>query len=613
MKIYRLLLLSSTMLFFLHGKAQHIERAEPLNWWTCMNTPLQVMFHGQNIGGAEVKIDGEGMEITGVHTADSPNYLFVDLDVKEPGDYTFEFKLGKKSFTYPYNISVRREGSRYRDSFSSKDFVYLVMPDRFANGDPSNDGTDDTVEKPDRSNYHGRHGGDIRGIIDHLDYIASLGATALWSTPLTLDNDSRGSYHGYGTADYYMIDPRFGTNELYREMVAEAHRHGIKIIMDVVTNHCGISHWWMDDLPFADWINRFPDYRGTSHAMSLPMSNNASQYDTDRFYRGWFVPSMPDMNLKNPYVLQYFRQWAVWWIEQMDIDGLRVDTYPYNDKYAMAEWVRSVLDEYPDISIVGESWHPFTPQVAYWIGGQLNYDGFDSHLPMGMDFPLMNAINKVLSGEKDQSTGATAIYDLVAQDFVYRDPNRLMIFLENHDTDHLADIADGNPEKVKIGMTLMATMRGMPQMWTGTELMFRSLDRSVGHGAARIDFPGGWPGDGRNLFTEADRTDEEQSVFDYVSRLFNWRKGKEVIHTGRTVQFYDRDGSYIFFRCNDDQAVMVVVNISDRPKIVEWEKYGEIVGGVASGYDIVSDESVSTATGYEVRPYGTAVIEFALK
>lgn len=603
----------------LAAAAQNIERAEPLNWWVGMNTPLQIMFYGEGIGQAGVKVLEKGLTVTAAHKAESPNYLFADVEIAPdaaPGDYTFQFTLGKKKFTHTYNIGTRREGSRERQSYSSADLVYLIMPDRFANGDPSNDNTDDTAEKVNREFFHGRHGGDIQGVIDHLDYIASVGATALWSTPMTLDNEPRGSYHGYACSDYYKIDPRFGTNDLYREMVAQAHRHGIKVIMDVVTNHCGTAHWWMDDLPFGDWINQHEKFTNTSHAMSVPMDPNASQADKDTFYRGWFVGSMPDTDMRNPFVLQYFKQWAVWWIENMDLDGLRVDTYPYNDKYAMAEWVKAVTDEYPHMGIVGESWHSIPAQCAYWVGGGNNLDGFDSGLPMGMDFPLMNAVNAALrqpTGERPArgERGAAGIYDVLSQDFLYPDPaQRLMIFLENHDTEHLADVTGGDVDRIKIGMTLLATMRGMPQTWVGAELMFRSQDLKQGHGSARIDFPGGWPGDQRNLFIESDRTPQEQEVFAYTAGLFNWRKGKDVIHNGGTVHFHSRDGSYVFFRYNDGECVMVAVNISAEPKKIDWKAYEEMTGGIASGREALSGEVVSTSDEYEIRPYGTAVIEF---
>ena len=618
MKTYKKFMLLAAALMLTTGVWAQIQRVEPMNWWTDMNTPLQVMFYGEGIGEASVKVLEDGLKVTGIHPADSPNYLFVDVKVDPdaaPGDYTFEFTMGRRKFTHSYQISNRRPGSRERESFTSKDLVYLIMPDRFSNGDPSNDSTDDTVEKANRAELGSRHGGDLKGLIDHLDYIADLGATAIWSTPWTLDNENRGSYHGYACADYYMIDPRFGTNDLYKTMVAEGHKRGIKTIMGIVTNHCGTAHWWMKDLPFKDWINQFPEYTGNTHSMSMPMDPNASKYDQELFYRGWFSRNMPDMDMRNPFVLHYFTQWAVWWIEQMDIDGFRVDTYPYNDKETMAEWVQGVLAEYPNFSIVGESWLSHSSQIAYWIGGNDNRDGFDSHLPYGMDFPLMNAIHGAVA-PAPQGTGGggnsvSAVYQALTQDFLYEDPTHdLMIFLGNHDTRHIADVTDGDPAKVRVAITLMATLRGMPQVYVGTELLFRSADLRRGDPAQRIDFPGGWPGDTRDLFTEAGRSADEQAVFAHAKNLFNWRKGKDVIHNGKMLHFIPRGGLYVFFRYNDSEAVMTAVNLSAEPAKVDWANFAEMVAPGATGRDIVSGKSITAGGDFSIEPNGSAVIEF---
>lgn len=604
----------AAILTFTMASGQSIQRAEPLNWWVGMKTPLQIMFYGEGIGECSVRVLENGLAVTKAHKAESPNYLFVDVAVAgsaKPGDYTFEFTKGRKRSTYKYHVGERRAGSAARESFSAADLVYLIMPDRFANGDPSNDTTADTAEGIDRANFHGRHGGDIRGVIDHLPYMAGLGVTALWSTPFTLDNEPVYSYHGYACADYYRIDPRFGTNDLYKEMTAEAHRNGIKIIMDVVTNHCGTAHWWMSDLPFGDWINQWPQFTRSNTVMPVAMAPNASEYDKNLFFRGWFDRSMPDMNLENPFVLNYFKQWAVWWIEEMDIDGLRVDTYPFNSKEPMAGWVRGVLAEYPALGIVAECWHTSPSQTSYWAGGQDNRDGFDSGLPMVMDFPLMFAVNNALRSEKPEwEKGTMEIYNVLAQDFLYPDPNAVMIFLDNHDTEHLADQMEGNVDKIKMGITLLATLRGMPQMWTGTELMFRSLDLSEGHGSARIDFPGGWPGDSRDLFSAADRTPDEQDVFRHTQRLFNWRKGAPVIHTGALTQFHNHDNSYLFFRHDDRKVVMVAVNNNPKPKEIEWTVTAELTAGLADGTDIVSGRRVSVEEPFSIKPFGSVVVEF---
>lgn len=486
MRTVRFLLTGLLLLRTVGLTGQPIERVEPLSWWTGMKMPLQVMFYGQDIGSANISVEGEGLKVTGVHTADSPNYLFVDVDISPaagPGSYTFLLEKEGTVTRYDYLIEARREGSAERQSFGPADLMYLLMPDRFANGEPSNDSTADTAEKVDRDNLHGRHGGDIQGIMDRLGYIADLGATALWITPLTLDDEPRYSYHGYACADYYRIDPRYGTNDLYREMVSRAHGQGIKVVMDVVTNHCGRAHWWMDDLPFADWIN-FPDGSvRINHAMAAPSDPYASRADLEVHYGGWFDRPMPDMNIQNPFMLRYLTQLFIWWVEWADLDGLRVDTYPYNEKYAMAQWAQAILDEYPNLNIVGEYWNLSQPLIAYWEGGAGNRDGFDSHLPSVMDFAWNGAVTSALATDNlGWGEGMSQIYNTLALDFVYRQPENLLIFLDNHDTDRFADAMDGDADRIKLGLTMLATTRGVPQLYYGTEMMLRSKDMSQGHG-----------------------------------------------------------------------------------------------------------------------------------
>lgn len=594
-----------------------VDRVEPLSWWTGMTTPLQVMFHGEGISSCDVAMAAgtRGVRVVEVHRADSGNYLFVDVEVDasaEPGTYHFIFTPeGGEAFKVPYEIAARREGSRERLSFTTADMIYLLMPDRFADGDPSTDSTDDTAEKADRQAFFGRHGGDIRGIIDHLDYIASLGATAVWSTPLLLDDEPVASYHGYACADYYRIDPRFGTNGLYREYVAEAHRRGLKIIMDIVTNHCGGAHWWMRDLPFADWVHTFPEYTQTSNAFSTNMDPNASRYDLDIQESGWFDTSMPDMNLDNPYLLQYFKQWAVWWIEYADLDGLRVDTYPYNEKQPMAEWCAAVRAEYPNINIVGECWTSSVPQLAYWQGGNANRDGFDSHLPSIMDFPLQEAIVQALPTDSLRwGEGMVRVYNALSHDFVYHDLSKMMIFLGNHDTERIADLVRRNPARVKLAMTMLATMRGIPQMFAGDELMFVSKDRSQGHGGLRVDFPGGWAGDEVDLFDPAQRTGDAADVYDYTSRLFNWRKTKPVIHNGRTMHFIARDNTYAYFRYDDTDAVFVFINNSRGAKRIPWSHYAEIAEGLHDGVNVLTGEPVAVDDSTSVGARSALVVEY---
>ena len=605
-----------------------VDRVEPLSWWTGMKTPLQLLVRGENISSCDVRIEGgKGVSVSAVHKADSPNYLFVDVEISQnaaPGTYWIVFDNGSEIFKYPYEIAARCEGSAKRKSFTTGDMIYLIMPDRFANGDPSNDATDDTAEKPARDEFFGRHGGDIQGIIDHLGYIADLGATAIWNTPLLLDNEPEGSYHGYACADYYHIDPRFGSNELYRDFVGKAHENGLKVIMDIVTNHCGTAHWWMDDLPFKDWIHVFPEYTGTNVCFSTNMDTNASKYDLNLQESGWFVPSMPDMNLDNPFVLHYFVQWAVWWIEYSGLDGFRVDTYPYNEKIPMSEWCASVLNEYPNFNIVGECWTSSIPQLAYWQGGNANKDGFDSHLPSIMDFPLQEAIWKALPTDSHGwGEGMTRVYDCLSHDFVYHDLSRMMIFPGNHDTDRIGDVLKHNADRHKIVMTMMATMRGIPQIFYGDEMMFVSKDKSQGHGGLRVDFPGGWQGDKVDLFTPEGRasaavnTDGKPvaeglmaELHDYTQKLFQWRKGKKVIHDGKTMHFLSRDNTYAYFRYDDTDAVFVFINNSRGKKNVPWSHYAEIADGLHDGRNVLTGEAAEVNDSTVVGPRQALVVEY---
>ncbi len=610
-----------------------IAHVEPLSWWVGMKTPLQLMVHGPGISGYEVSIEGaDGVSVTSVHKADSPNYVFVDVKVAadaRPGTCYLVFTPAggdTPAFKYPYEIAQREAGSASRKSFTTADMVYLIMPDRFANGDPGNDSVACMDEKADRSEPFGRHGGDIQGMIDHLDYIGGLGATYIWTTPLLEDNAPEGSYHGYAASDYYHIDPRFGSNGLYRTFVSEAKKHGMGVIMDMVPNHCGTEHWWMDDLPFKDWIHVFPEYTGTNVCFSANMDPNASKIDLDLNESGWFVPSMADMNLDNPYVLRYFVQWAVWWIEYASLEGLRVDTYPYNEKQPAADWCAAILEEYPDMNIVGECWTSSVPQLAYWQGGNPNKDGFDSCLPSIMDFPLYDALCAGLPCDNPGwGQGMTRIYDILSHDFVYHDLSKMLIFPGNHDTARIGDIVRKDPSRLKIAMALMATMRGIPQIFAGDELMFVSSNPGdIGnHGGLRVDFPGGWPGDACDLFTKEGRdaqtvnTDglpvsvgQAGELYRYVSALFNCRKGKKVIHDGRTVHFLSRDNTYGYFRYDDTDAVFVYVNNSDGPKNIPWTHYSEISEGLSGGRNVLTGEAVEVSDATVAEPHSVLVVEF---
>lgn len=596
-----------------------VKRVEPLSWWTQMTTPLQLLIQGDNIAEWSVEVaNSSAVKVEGVKAGDNPNFIFVDVSISpqaEAGEYYLLFTKGDEQFKVAYQIEERREGSRERNSFTTADMIYLFMPDRFANGNVENDSTECTIDKLDREALFGRHGGDIEGVIKNLDYIAELGATAIWSTPMLLDNEPQHSYHGYACADYYKIDPRYGSNELYREMVAQSHKRDIKVIMDIVTNHCGVAHWWIEDMPFEDWIHKFDQFTQTNHFFSVNMDPNASEYDLKLQESGWFDTSMPDMNLDNPYLLHYFKQWAIWWIEYANLDGLRVDTYPYNEKGPMSEWCAALRAEYPNINIVGECWTSSIPQLAYWQGDNNNADGFNSHLPSIMDFPLRDAIcNALPAASQGWGQGMTKIYETLSHDFVYHDLSNMMIFVANHDTDRVGDIVKQNPDRAKLAMTLLATMRGIPQIFSGDEMMFVSKDLSMGHGGLRVDFPGGWADDKVNLFDADQRSDIQADIFNHTKSLFQWRKDKEVIHSGKTLHFAGRDNTYAYFRYNDTDAVFVYINNSRSTKSIPWSTYQEITSSLsASGRNVLTSQSVVIDDSTKVKPRQGLVIEYKRK
>ena len=608
------LLAGALLASVLAWSAPKIEQVEPLNWWTNMEMPLTVLFHGQDLQDAQVSVQQvvKGKAMRGAchglvprsqHNAESPNYLFVDFGVFEPGTYRITLQKGKKKASYDYVIAERRKGSRDRKSFDASDVVYLIMSDRFVDGDASNNSTANTREKGDKGNVNGRFGGDIQGIINSLDHIAKLGCTAIWPTPLLGDDEEAWSYHGYACSDYYHIDPRYGSNSLYAQMVQQAHAKGIKILMDMVPNHCGAAHWWMKDLPYQDWINQFETFTNTNNVFTANYDINASEYDRKLSNRGWFDLPMPDMNLENPDLLKYFQQWAIWWIEYADLDGLRVDTYPYIEKQPGADWLKAIRNEYPNINIVGECWTRPAPAVAYWQSGTKNFDGFDSNLPTVMDFPTEEAIRQALENDGNfWGGGLTRVYDALTMDYMYADVNKLLTFLGNHDMSRITDaVKDKDPRRVKLGYVLLATMRGIPQVLYGDEYAMTSKGEDPNnHSYLRAPLPLG-----------DEVTPEMQDMFDFQSKLFNWRKNEPVLHFGKTMHFLARNNTYAYFRYNDNEAVFVFANASEETRRVPTETYAEILSKYNPvGVNPMTGEQVDLSQpGLEVRGLSTLIVK----
>ncbi|HLA57072.1 MAG TPA: glycoside hydrolase family 13 protein [Flavobacterium sp.] len=603
------------LLFFLFitcGMSAQIAKMEPPFWFSGMKNPeLQILFYGKNIAQNDVSASNN-IIIKNIVKTENPNYVFVTIDTKNVpvSDFTFSFKnKNKVAFTKNYSLKQRRQNSALRKGFDASDLIYLLMPDRFANGNPKNDSTPDTAEKSDRSNPGGRHGGDIEGIIKNLDYIQETGATALWSTPLCEDNDKRGSYHGYGQSDVYKIDSRYGTNEDYLKLSSELHKKNMKLILDYVTNHWG-DHWTIKDLPTYDWLHQFPGYAQTNYHMTTQFDPNASDIDTKICMDGWFVKSMPDLNQSNPLMLNYLIQNAIWWIEYADLDGFRVDTYSYCDKPGIAKWTKAITDEYPDFNIVGEVWMHNQAQMAYWqkdskIGAIENYN---SYLPSVMDFTLHDAIGTVFNEDKAQwDKGMIKIYDNFANDFLYPNINNMLVMLENHDTQRFNQTYP-DFRKYQMGIALIATIRGIPEIYSGSEIGMKG-DKNVGDHDIRRDFPGGWNGDSHDAFTKTGRTAEEQQYFDYTSKVFNWRKTKDVIHFGKMKHYIPENNVYVYFRYNDKESVMVVINNSTEKQVFKTARFQESLTDFKRGKDVVTGKTIDLSNEITIEPKSAFILE----
>lgn len=594
-----------------------VEKIEPPFWWSAMHhSELQILCYGKGI--AKYNVESKDITISDITKTENPNYLFITLDTKEveAGTVSIDFKENDSVvFSQPYQFRSRRTNSAERKGFDSSDVMYLIMPDRFANGNPENDSHKDTVEKADRSNPGGRHGGDIQGVIDHLDYLKDLGVTTLWSTPLLEDNEPTYSYHTYAQSDLYKIDPRYGTNEDYKRLASEMHKQDMKLVMDYVTNHWGSKHWMIQDLPTKDWIHQWPEgFRRSNYRMTTQFDDNASQIDSKGCMNGWFDTTMPDMNQSNPLLLTYITQNAIWWIEYADLDGFRVDTYSYNDKDGIAKWTKAIIDEYPNFNIVGEVWMHNQAQIAYWqknskIGA---IDNYNSYLPSVMDFTLHDAITVLFTEDENSwDKGIIRAYDNFTNDFLYPDINNILLFAGNHDTNRINEIYQGDIDTYKMVMTLIFTTRGIPQIYYGDEIGMLGNRDKKGDGDIRRDFPGGWPGDTKNAFLSSTnkngRTNDQEAFHSFTSKVLKWRQKSTVIHTGKLLQFIPFGNVYVYFRYNEDKSVMVIINNSLKDQKLDVTRFKEGIKNYRVGTDIITDSNIDITEDFSI-PAKTSMI-----
>lgn len=611
MKTFSLFLIS-VLLSGLALAQVEIERVEPPSWWTGMkNNSLQLLVHGKNIGKTKAAVEYSGVKVKASNST-GDNYLFVDLSIAnnaKPGTLTIQFKEKDSVLTtFKYELKARNDGSAKRGSFTTSDMFYLIMPDRFANGDPNNDDMPGMLEKADRSNPNGRHGGDIRGITEHLDFIQKLGATTIWCTPLLENNMPAYSYHGYATTDLYKVDPRFGTNESYRDMVNAAHKKGMKVVMDMVFNHFGTNSYWMNDMPQKDWINQWPEFTRSNYRGGVITDPYRSKYDEKKMADGWFDVTMADFNQKNPYVARYLIQNSIWWVEFAGLDGIRQDTYPYPDKDFMAAWMKALREEYPNLNVVGEAWINYPPQIAYWLDNKNNKDEYRSYLTNAFDFPLMGAIQKAFTENEGWDSGMARLYELLSQDFLYSDPSKLITFADNHDIERMYPVLK-TPQNVKMALAFLATTRGIPLVYYGTEAL---LDRGdlQGDPGKRKDFPGGWQGDQVNMFTAENLSTDQKDLLDYMSTLFSWRKTNKTIQEGKLTHYIPEDGIYVYFRTLGKESVMVILNNNESyVKTINTARYEENLKGYKTGKNILDGSQIKDLKTIEVPAKSVKIIE----
>ena len=600
------------LLCILMLQAQQL-KVEPSFWWSGMQEPeLQLMIHGEGIASYTPSVTSNDVTIKESVRLSSPNYQIIYLDLTQSKAQQFDivFTNGKKQITYKYKLKERDPKRKNIETFDSSDVLYLIMPDRFANGNPENDQI--PMRMPytvDRSSPDARHGGDIEGISNHLDYLSDLGVTAIWLNPV-LENDMEGgSYHGYATTNYYKVDPRFGTNEEYAQLVADANEKGLKVVMDVIFNHCGSDHPWMKDVPSKDWFNNLDEYVQTSHMKEVYFDNYASDYDTKRLTDGWFVPTMPDLNQRNRHVAKYLIQNSIWWIEYTGINGIRQDTYPYADYDMMIDWCNAVDKEYPGYNIVGEAWLNNSIGTAFWQENSVVNNKKNTELKTVMDFKLMGLTHTAFSEETgDWNGGLHGIYDHMTYDYIYPDIYHVLRFLDNHDTDRFLSELPTNLSTFKQAVTFLLTIPGIPQLYYGTELLMHG-NKSKGDGYIRLDVPGGWPGDKENQFSSDSRSDIQNEAFDFLQKLLNWRKGNRVIAEGRMKHYVLQKGVYLYERYLGDKKVVIVMNGTTNNVEIELDRYAETLDGKSQALDIISNQNIQLSNTLNLTPKQTIILE----
>lgn len=618
-------LLYSAVVYFLFLSVLSAQ-VEPPNWWVGFkNNQLQLMVHQEGIGDYTPSIDYTGVTIKKVHKAKSPNYLFIDLEIDkstQPGTFEILFQPNKgKKISYSYELKKRKKAAEAYVGFKTSDAIYLITPDRFANGNPKNDSSSKLREQgTDRQKDDARHGGDIAGILANLDYIADMGFTAIWSSPLLINDMPQWSYHGYAMTDFYQVDPRFGSLEEYKNLSQKASEKGIKLIIDQVANHCGLEHGWIKDLPFDDWLNFqsvFEQNRNHWNDKTYPINNHArtthqdlyaAQKDKIDFSDGWFVANMPDLNQKNPFLATYIIQNSIWWVETLDLGGIRQDTYPYPDKDFMTKWSAAIMNEYPNFSIVGEEWSVNPLLIAYWQRGAKNKDGYVSSLSSTMDFAMQKNIVEALNEPENWNTGLVKMYEGLANDFHYAQPEDLMLFLDNHDMDRVFTQLKHNIENTKMALSYMLVLPRIPQIYYGTEIGMENSKKPGNHGLIRTDFPGGWQGDSVNAFTQKGLSKEQKDLQNFTKKLLNFRKNSKAIHEGKTIHFKPEKGVYFLFRILEDEVVVHIINKNDKPITIDLERFNEIGLNGKQLKNVISGEKILWENSLNLNQKGSLIL-----